>query len=74
MSCHPPNLKDSLANYGRKDILGLMGNGTFVPVKISYLTVGTRGFGSRIVEYLKKANIGVFFLYRLVANTYTDEG
>lgn len=52
----------------------LISNETFHPVSSSTVPYGTRVFGSRLVDELKRVDAGVLIKSRLVVQNYADEG
>lgn len=57
----------------RKELQGLISNGTFIPVDKSEVPEGARIFGSRFIDELKQADTGIRKKSRLVAQNYSDD-
>lgn len=55
------------------EIQGLIDNGRFLKILEVDVPSGTRNFGSRFVDELKRAYIGLLFKIRLLAQNYAEE-
>lgn len=58
----------------KREFIGLIQNGTFIPTPKSEIQANARVFGSRILDELNKTREGPKRKSRLVAQGYKDEG
>ena len=67
-----PPIGMTFINERKKELQGLIGNGTFIPVHKSEIPDGTRIFGSRFIDEVKRSGQGTRKKSRLVAQNYQD--
>lgn len=58
----------------KTESIGLVGNGAFLPIPAAEVPPNTRGFGSRLVDRLKRVDLVTLYKSRLVAQNYITEG
>lgn len=69
----PLKLQKSFTESRKSELMGLVKDGTSVRVTMYSVPDHTHVFGSRFVEELERAYIGVLFKCRLVAQNYAYE-